>query len=885
MRKSLLLPLLLLFTAGYLQAQVPIPCGAPPLVETYCYGPNEQVAWSYETGGTGTLRLVFIQGTIQSATFDQLTIYDGSDSGAPVAFEHTQTAAYNLGPQGSAINNTFTNFHAVDIISTSGQFFMVLESNATTHCGSPTTYDAWEWNVFCYDCVAPQVTAVVDEDCDLGIFNLVVNVASTGDGPTVTLRHSLNGGAPVISTGVNAGTTTLGPFPIGGVVNLDVQHASDELCNYSLGEFTDSGVCPVHVLCGGPAIPQTYCYGPNENTAWLYEADGEGTLRLLFERGTIQSATFDRVRIYDGDNVDAPLLFAHTATAAWNLGPPGSAVNNTFVNFHAVDVSATSGMILMVLESNATTHCGTTATYDPWIWQVMCLDCIGPSAELNVLQDCDQFQYQLEVDVTSLGSAQEVTIASVMGSAPVLVSAPGIHTIGPFESGVPVQVVVHHDANNLCDLVMPEIVNPVCPTFVCGPAPVENIYCYGPNENTEWAWAAPGNGQLRLIFQKGTIQTSSSDQLIIYDGPDPSYPILFQHTNTAASNLGPQGSSVNNTFAANYGVDITSTNTNIYMVLTSNATVHCGTTTTYDPWEWTVQCIGCEAPGMTFDLIENCEYRSFEAAVVVNELTGPEGFQITEVISGQSQMAGIPNTYFFGDRPVNDHVVFAVEDMNIANCVYYSDTLTLAADSCIINTCGLEFFEYCYGNNENRWYTYRSTENVPITLMFLAGHMMPGDQVLIYNGLSEVGTAVLYQGNNQQNLSYVAFNSVNTMNALTLRIMSNPAASCADGAATVPLRWQVDCGAVGMEEYEAGGFSLYPNPASDILTVTTNEPLRERTIVRLVDMSGRVLLEERSGNTGSDRLELNVANIQNGQYLIQMVSDQTTATRVFQIIR
>jgi hypothetical protein len=88
-----------------------------------------------------------------------------------------------------------------------------------------------------------------------------------------------------------------------------------------------------------------------------------------------------------------------------------------------------------------------------------------------------------------------------------------------------------------------------------------------------------------------------------------------------------------------------------------------------------------------------------------------------------------------------------------------------------------------------------------------------------------------------------------------------------------------------MEEYEAGGFSLYPNPASDILTVTTNEPLRERTIVRLVDMSGRVLLEERSGNTGSDRLELNVANIQNGQYLIQMVSDQTTATRVFQIIR
>ena len=98
---------------------------------------------------------------------------------------------------------------------------------------------------------------------------------------------------------------------------------------------------------------ETYCYGANEFTTWSYQASGPGTMRLFFDRGTIQSSAFDELRIHDGTNSGDPLLFVHDQTVTSNLGPIGSAINSTVGNYYVVDVFASTGQIYMELITSA----------------------------------------------------------------------------------------------------------------------------------------------------------------------------------------------------------------------------------------------------------------------------------------------------------------------------------------------------------------------------------------------------------------------------------------------------------------------------------------------------------------------------------------------------
>src|SRR5690606_3064251 len=141
------------------------------------------------------------------------------------------------------------------------------------------------------------------------------------------------------------------------------------------------------------------------------------------------------------------------------------------------------------------------------------------------------------------------------------------------------------------------------------------------------------------------------------------------------------------------------------------------------------------------------------------------------------------------------------------------------SEDCVIESCGIDNYTYCYGNNEDRWYTFKADENVPVAISFLAGQMLPGDRIVIYDGASEVGSPVLYQGNNAGNLTGIQVSSMNTDRVLTLRIESNSDGCCDDGDVSIPLNWTVGCGVVGIDEHAGDTFKLYPNPTSGQLTI------------------------------------------------------------------
>jgi hypothetical protein len=157
--------------------------------------------------------------------------------------------------------------------------------------------------------------------------------------------------------------------------------------------------------------------------------------------------------------------------------------------------------------------------------------------------------------------------------------------------------------------------------------------------------------------------------------------------------------------------------------------------------------------------------------------------------------------------------------------------------------------------------------------------MLAGDFIVIYNGFNE-NAAVLYQGNNNGNFTGFAVNSQNPNNAITLRIRSNASGSCETGEATIPLRWFVACGAVGIDEAGMSGFRVFPNPTNGTLFVDMGAENLQGALLRMFDMSGRVVLEQGMDNR-SALASVDVSGLASGQYMVQLVLvDRVLNTRV-----
>ena len=77
-------------------------------------------------------------------------------------------------------------------------------------------------------------------------------------------------------------------------------------------------------------------------------------------------------------------------------------------------------------------------------------------------------------------------------------------------------------------------------------------------------------------------------------------------------------------------------------------------------------------------------------------------------------------------------------------------------------------------------------------------------------------------------------------------------------------------------------FSVYPNPTADMLTVEIDgqHDFGAEIQVKVYDLSGRMVMEEH-GAFGSGEIQLNVAGLENGTYLIAVQGDSKTTFRKF----
>ncbi|MCB0793939.1 MAG: hypothetical protein KDB88_04310, partial [Flavobacteriales bacterium] len=222
------------------------------------------------------------------------------------------------------------------------------------------------------NCTPPTASISVLDDCPNNSFTADVNITSLGDGAFVNIVYSVNGGPFTTLSGLGLGLQTLGPFVVGDVVNILVEHESDPACNVNFNGVVSTGVCPTILTCGGAELNENYCYGPNDSQSWWYQTTGNDPIALLFSAGTIESSVFDNLTIYDGPNNTSPILFDHQG--------------GTFDLTGTLAVS-TGNNLFMEMSSDGSVQCSTNTTWE-WFWTVGCLDCDIPAATFEVVEDC-----------------------------------------------------------------------------------------------------------------------------------------------------------------------------------------------------------------------------------------------------------------------------------------------------------------------------------------------------------------------------------------------------------------------------------------------------------------------------------------------------------------
>ncbi|MCC6576343.1 MAG: hypothetical protein IT228_03275, partial [Flavobacteriales bacterium] len=313
--------------------------------------------------------------------------------------------------------------------------------------------------------------------------------------------------------------------------------------------------------------------------------------------------------------------------------------------------------------------------------------CTDPVATVtDVTPDCGTNSLNIEVDVTSLGSATSVAVEYSVNNGPYTTAcsmgAPGQCTITAGAADVVgVRVRNEQDGDCVIDLGEHDAAGLVCIT--CGDPPSNATYCYVASDHQEWLYSAGGTGTLRLFFTRGTVESSSWDDLTIHDGPDATYPILFANpANTG--NLGPAGSAILSTDPDYFAVDVTASGNALFMTFTSDGSIQCATSSNYDPWEWSVVCFDCTFPAATATVTENCGGGDFTITVDVTDATNAGAVDITTDYVGDSEFAGVGvGQYVLGPYPNGTLVDVTVEHPVEAFCALTFEGLT----SCCNGTC------------------------------------------------------------------------------------------------------------------------------------------------------------------------------------------------------
>ena len=393
------------------------------------------------------------------------------------------------------------------------------------------------------------------------------------------------------------------------------------------------------LVCGEAPIAQYHCSSQNTTVTWSYStSDSTSPVRALFSSGFVGNVSGGSFFVYDGPDELSPVLF----NAAGGADLTGQ-----------VFTSTGSSMFMKLVTDVGS--CETQPWFLPFNWTVGCKDCSEPLGAYSVVADCENFQYSVDVLLVSMGSASSIIIGNDLGVAPTTVTTMGVHTVGPFEAGVPVQITLEHPDNALCNVQSEPLVNEACAIVGCGPT--EQTYCYAPDETRQWLYEGV-DAPIGIRIRRGGVIIDASAR--IYDSVDPFASTPWSYTSYDLSNI----------------LHVSTNPDNSLLLEIFNPGAFSCTGGDAAALEYVVACHdGCTQPAATFAVVEDCANEQFNVTVTVTELGSTGTVTITNNAGMPDVVATALGDYTVGPFPSLEEVTIEVEGASVL-CSWTSPKLT-----------------------------------------------------------------------------------------------------------------------------------------------------------------------------------------------------------------
>ncbi|MBW2960295.1 gliding motility-associated C-terminal domain-containing protein [Mesonia aestuariivivens] len=414
-----------------------VDCSLEPVTNNFCYDQNSAIfEYIYASSDGSVLNLVVNQGQVEN-TYDEFIVLDTDG-----------TELYNgYGDAGDLSGLSFQ--------SSGNRITVILESDVITNC-STNGYTPIDYTVSCSACINPAATFTVVGDCANGPqFNVEVDLTSLGDATDVTIED--NQGNSQVESAV--GVYTFGPYINGTLVDFTITNNQDASCDITSESLTQEYCETNYIECGSVTDPinTVFCYENSMVTEITYVSTDSSLLNLLVNEGQVENS-FDEFIVLDSDGTE---LYNGYGNAG---------------DLSGLEFQSTGNQITIQVQADVSGSCQSSG-YIPIDLTVECSSCANPVATFTVVEDCDNGpQFNVEVDLTSLGDATDVTIADNQGNSEVE-NALGVYTFGPYTNGTSVEFTITNNQDASCDVVSDNLIQNDCPpdNNFCADAFVANV--------------------------------------------------------------------------------------------------------------------------------------------------------------------------------------------------------------------------------------------------------------------------------------------------------------------------------------------------------------------------------------------------------------------------
>ncbi|MDA8591414.1 gliding motility-associated C-terminal domain-containing protein, partial [Flavobacteriaceae bacterium] len=192
--------------------------------------------------------------------------------------------------------------------------------------------------------------------------------------------------------------------------------------------------------------------------------------------------------------------------------------------------------------------------------------------------------------------------------------------------------------------------------------PVNINYCYTNSDTTYWLFTSTDGFPLKIEFNAGTIE-GFWDDLTIYDGPDNTFPVLFNNNDADIEDF--------------TDLVVESTSTAVYVEVDSDTSGSCESSFGYTPWDFDVSCKTCITQTVEFSIDGACEpIQEFYINANITDMGDAMNLELTDNQGSSAQTTTQTGIVTFGPYPANEQVVITVVNSDDTSCSVESDVLT-----------------------------------------------------------------------------------------------------------------------------------------------------------------------------------------------------------------